>query len=96
MLLFRSMPTTGYVWFCCVRFYRMCGQEERRKASIQKARGQLVLLREGLQSLRDTSKEDGRPALEDAVKPTIQKVCVYVCVVAVVFLLLLLLLYSCC
>eukprot|EP00903_Cladosiphon_okamuranus_P016992 g15661.t1 len=49
-------------------------EEERRKASIEKARGQLTLLREGLQSLRDAAEEDGRPALEDAVKPTIRKV----------------------
>ncbi|CAB1101046.1 unnamed protein product [Ectocarpus sp. CCAP 1310/34] len=49
-------------------------EEERRKASIEKARGQLALLREGLQGLRDAVAEDGRPALEDATKPTLQKV----------------------
>lgn len=49
-------------------------QEERRKAAIEKARAQLSPLRDGLQSLRDAAKEDGRPALEEAVEPTIQKV----------------------
>eukprot|EP00752_Nemacystus_decipiens_P005355 g4856.t1 len=49
-------------------------RETRRKASIEKARAQLILLREGLQSLRDAAEEDGRPALKDAVEPTIQKV----------------------
>ncbi|CAM9674948.1 unnamed protein product, partial [Ectocarpus sp. 8 AP-2014] len=49
-------------------------EEDRRKASIEKARGQLALLREGLQGLRDAVAEDGRPALEDATKPTLQKV----------------------
>ncbi|CAM9666023.1 unnamed protein product, partial [Ectocarpus sp. 8 AP-2014] len=49
-------------------------EEDRRKASIEKARGQLALLREGLQGLRDAVAEDGRPALEDATKTTLQKV----------------------
>ncbi|CAM9933789.1 unnamed protein product [Scytosiphon promiscuus] len=49
-------------------------EEERRKAAIGRARAQLVPLREGLQGLRDAAKEDGRPALEEAVEPTIQKV----------------------
>ncbi|CAM9575627.1 unnamed protein product [Ectocarpus sp. 12 AP-2014] len=49
-------------------------EEERRKASIEKARGQLALLWEGLRGLRDAVAEDGRPALEDATKPTLQKV----------------------
>lgn len=57
-----------------VRLFLFCRQEERRGVAIQKAKGQLVKLREGLQGLRDAAREDGRPAVEDAVAPTIQNV----------------------
>lgn len=64
----------GGAFFLCL----LDTKEERRKESIDMARGQLVGLREGLQGLEKVAREDGRPALEEAVKATIKKVCVCV------------------
>lgn len=49
-------------------------QEARRKNAIDKAKGQLVGLLEGLQGLQGLVDEDGRSALQEAVKPTMAKV----------------------
>lgn len=49
-------------------------QEARRKNAIDKAKEQLVGLLEGLQGLQGVVDEDARPALQEAVKPTMAKV----------------------
>lgn len=49
-------------------------QAQRRKIAVDKAREQLVALREVLEGLKGVEGEDSRPAVQEVVHPIVVKV----------------------